>query len=282
MGFQTYLCPLCAGRHYVEVGGEGTAALGAIVGRLNAQHARSVLRATGRRGVPKVIKVRTVKKLARRLEGSGKADFSADQPRMLGALIVDHADGRKTRFIAQSGGEDLDLRELEGKYYVAKEYIDSDDPFLPRLFGGNNVRNEHLSLDEHDFTTNCAAMKMFIALSKAVAATRAGGGAGKLASTSAIVKLTLAEEIYRPFTQKLSPGWRQYTRGEFDDTTTTHLAPSCHRCQQKVPSLLCPVAAIRPGKLELFETARKLVEHWETDYHSKPWGNRKQEYISRL
>jgi len=282
LGFQTYLCPLCAGRHYVELGGEGTAALGAMVGKLNSKHARSVLRSTGRRGVPKMIKVRTVKKLAKRLSGQGRDDFAADQPRMLGALIVEHTDGQKTRFIAQSGGEDLDLRELEGKYYVAKEYIDADDPYLPRLFGGTDVRNEHLSLSEDDFTTNCAAMKMFIALSKAIGAVRAGGGRGKLASNAPIAKLTLAEEIYRPFTAKLPKNWRQYTRGEFDDPSTTHLAPSCHRCRQKIPALLCPVAKAKSGKLQLFESARTLVEHWETDYHSQPWGKRKKEYVSRL
>ncbi len=276
MGFQTYLCPICGGRHYIEIGGEATGVLANLISSLQSQHARKVLREFGIKRRGGVMKVHTLKKMAKKLQSSEDDREEKFPVRMLGALIVEHNDGQKSRLIAQSGGEDLDLHECSGGYKVAKKTVEKgDNPSLARIFGGGKFSYDVKKMTKDQFTKKCAAMKLFIALADSVDEIRKGSGKGILTSKSGIVNIIMAEEVYRPFTTKTPKGFRQYRHGDFDDEETEHLAPSCDQCKIKVPAIMCPVSRVtKKNKIEIFESAKKLVEKWEKDYHSLPWGNR--------
>ena len=273
MGQYAYTCPLCGGRHFLEIGGAALAPLETVMNLLQSKHATEVMRLGGHK-VPRgtVMKVRDLKKLSKRLMNRGQMRDDVGC-KMIGILILHHSDGKKSKFLAQSGGESLDLTDMEGGYYVARSGLAPKATQLPRLFGGGTVTDNELDLELNDFRVNCAPMKMFITAGRALANVAKGGGKGILASTAPVADFTMAEQVYRPFTKRhLDPEWRQWTRGDFGDPNTSHLAVSCPRCQQKIPSLLCPVAAIRKNKLKIFASAEKLVASWTREYHSEPWG----------
>lgn len=192
----------------------------------------------------------------------------AASPKMLGALIVEHVDGSSSRLVAESGSPDLlpaGDAEFEG-WRVANEYIQDQ---LSSLFASHSIdRSAYFPrMSEEDFRTNCAAMKLLLAVGRDRRRIRDCEAPPKyLASKAAIKSLDLSEILYRPVGVKISEGFKKYAssydtnhtekvlqedfnleRDEEIEMDSEHFARPCDRCRLKAPAIICPIETAGRG-----------------------------------
>lgn len=182
---------------------------------------------------------------------------------MIGALLVTHADGKVTKLLAESGDTDVFGRGtsvIDGWKAVVNVYITTD---LTSLFSGKSIEKSAYFPDmtSSDFTNNCAAMKLLLAVARDRQTVRNNSGSlAYLESDAEISGLNLSEILYRPPGTKLGQGFRQFAstfeyveddkvpKSDFITESSEelamemqHFARPCDRCRQKVPAIICPL-----------------------------------------
>jgi hypothetical protein len=279
--FIKYKCPVCVGVHTIETGAEeAVKVLGEISLKAVSAFASSVVKALsadtkgilkeGRsKGVTWEISARELKKAVNELmERNPKSTLDripgveAASPKMLGALVVEHVDGERSFLVAESGSPNIFTGgdEVFNGWRVANVYIQDK---LSSLFMTRAIEREAYlpEMSAEDFTTNCAAMKLLLAVAKDRERVRESRNDLRyLKSDSPIKSLDLSEELYRPPGVKITEGFKKYTssydphsetkelkedfllgRDEDMEMEKEHFARPCDRCRFKVPAIICPV-----------------------------------------
>ncbi len=279
--FIKYNCPVCGGVHTIETGAEeAVKVLDEIILEATSAFASSVMKALnpdtkrvlkeGRsKDVTSVISARELKKAAQELRDRNSNTpldrihgVEAASPKMLGALVVEHVDGERSFLVAESGSPNI-LTGGDGVFNgwrIANVYI-SDK--LSSLFTTRAIEQEAYfpEMSAEDFTTNCAAMKLLLAVAKDRENVRESRNDLKyLKSSSPIKSLDLSEVLYRPPGVKITEGFKKYTssydphsetkeltedfeleKGEEMEMDKEHFARPCDRCRFKVPAIICTV-----------------------------------------
>jgi hypothetical protein len=271
-----YACPICKGLHFLETGGEVQEVIDSFIeeqivprfalsvmehahqgvaGRMKEARAKSV----GQRGYD----ARDVKRAAASIaEPLGRiASIFGGMPRMFGTLIIEHTDGKTTKLIAQSAGEELfEGTDVPAGFKHVHAYISSAE--LPSVFADRTIQHSRYlqQLSTEDFRTNCAATKLLCTVARDYAACRRGQSPTFLASGAPVATINLTEIQYNPFTEKMPAGLRDYTR-----SIDNHLARPCHRCELRVPAMICPVENVQdlpPRDYNVFPSAEEFVARW--------------------
>jgi len=201
--------------------------------------------------------------------------------KMLGVVHVEHSDGKVSKLVSESGNTEIfggGAGDFDG-HKIAVEYVGDR---LHSLFATKDILRETYfsDMDESDFTQNCAAIKALLAVAHDRKVIREGSGNLKyLKSMAKITSISLTESVYKPFTEKLPQGFRQYSRiietsydhpididvadnlvvesGEELEEADHYLAKPCTRCQLKVPAIICPIENIKTK--EKFEEASEFM-----------------------
>lgn len=294
-----YNCPVCGSVHNVETGdAEAVKAINLAIDQAVSKFATSVMQTlnsqmkrvgkeTRSKGFRPVVSYTELKKACKELVQINKGAMLNNidgvicgAPKMIGALIVTHADGKITRLIAESGDTDIFGKGsvvIDGWKAVNKVYITTE---LTSLFSGKSItRSAYFpTMPDNDFTTNCAAMKLLLAVARDRQSIRDGAGKRAfLESDAEISALNLSEILYRPPGVKLNQGFRQFasTFEYVDDDMLPkadfvaeseeelamemqHFARPCDRCRLKVPAIICPLTS-RTDKSVLPEAARFMA-----------------------
>ena len=279
--FIKYSCPVCGGVHTIKTGAaeaiqvldgailDATSRFASSVLKALRQDAKQLIKEGRAQGIGAQMSARELKKaVAELMNLHPKTQFArihglvAASPKMLGALIVKHADGKKSYLIAESGSPDI-FTGGDGKFdgwRVANVYIQDG---LSSLFATKTLDRASLfpAMSEEDFRTNCAAMKLLLAVANDRKQVRDGKRNLRFLSSDAPIRsLDLSEILYRPVGVDLTDGFKKYTssydRGAEthvleDDFLTgkdeeiemqeEHFARPCDRCRLKAPAIICPI-----------------------------------------
>lgn len=291
--FVKYNCPICAGVHTIETGdARATQVMDELMTDAASRFASSVVKALGwgkdlkakrAQGHSNVISQRQLKLSIRDLMNmhpktplASIPGVEAALPKMVGALIVEHTDGKRSLLIAESGKPELLTdRDVFNGWQVATGYIVDS---LPSVFASRSLSREaHFpTMSEEDFNTNCAAIKLLMAVAKD--RKRVRDRMAKLTwleSTAPIKSLNLSEMLYRPPGVKIAQGFRKFASafdkesddlelledfqlatGEVLQAEQEHFARPCDRCRLKAPVIICPIESRL--KKTLFEEAQEF------------------------
>lgn len=287
-----YTCSVCARRHRIATGDpESNAMLGEIKQHAQTLFVRSVVKAyegasysannkrakvARAKGDCETIEVsaRNLNKMLRALENrdGDPPELVAGRFKMLGTLIVTHTDAVQSKLVAESGKPEI--FEAKQKTFqlwrIADAYISKEEKCLFGLFSSEPILHAKFpALSEQDFTTNCAATKLLLAVAHDRLRHRSDARQPPeyLKSSAPIKTLALTERLFRPPGLKVPISSRQYTRvlGDGEESQlypdfapegedaqeqddNSDLARPCDRCRIKVPAIICPIANRVSGK----------------------------------
>lgn len=293
-----YSCPICDLMHKLETGGaEADEVFKKVIEHAHVRFGNSVLKADWGRGYksakgarsrgPVYFRTRDVKKAVKLLkQKTGEPvnripGLECASTKMLGIVHVTHTDGVVSKIVSESGNSEI-LGPGAGDFEGHKIGVEAIDGSLHSIFATKDIpRIPHLGkLSEADFNQPCAAMKALLAVASDRAIARGGGSNFKyLKSGEKIESINLSETVYKPFTEKMLFGFRQYTRiidtaadvpeptvvedlviekDEELEETDHYMAKPCGRCQLKVPAIICPIE--NKSTKKVFDEASHFME----------------------